>query len=101
MSLKTLSPEEARIQGRKGGLASVKARREKKLLSHLYGDILAQEYLVQGSALTLADVVSAVLARCDSSSVALLREMREATEGNRLALDNDVTIKLDFDPTGV
>ncbi len=39
-NLKVLTPKEAREQGRKGGIASGKARREKKAMKELLNDIL-------------------------------------------------------------
>ena len=41
-NLKTLTPSEAREQGKKGGKASAKARREKKTIKALLGDILEE-----------------------------------------------------------
>jgi hypothetical protein len=91
-NLKARSPEEARALGKKGGIASGLARKEKKLLSTLYADSLARGFGLEASGLTLEQVVSAILARCDSSSVSMLKEIREATEGGKLAIGGNVTI---------
>lgn len=85
------SPEEAREMGRKGGVASGAKRRQKKLLSQLYGEYLLKEYEVkingrvrrlQGASL-VEEAWKRIIARGDSTTVSLLREMREATEGSK------------------
>ena len=78
-----LSPEEARKFGSMGGKRSVEVRREKKLLSAMYSDMLAKGFNVGGERLSLDQVVASVLERADSSSVSMLKEIREATEGSK------------------
>jgi len=90
------TPEQRKENTRKAGIASGKARREKRLLSQEYAKLLADGFSVEGVPLTLAAVVSAILARCDSSSVALLREIREATEGSRVALESSNVAAVPF-----
>lgn len=89
------STEEARERGRKGGLASAKARKEKKLMSQIYAEFLQKEHdvvdkdgslkKISGQALCNR-VMSKVLSRGDSSSVRLLKEIREGTEGQNVKL---------------
>lgn len=83
-----LSPEEAREFGRRGGKKSGEVRREKKLLSAMYADILAKGFEVEGVRLTLDEVVSSIVSRSDAASVSMLKEIREATEGNKVALSD-------------
>jgi hypothetical protein len=93
--IKTLSKEEAMKRGKAGGKKSVKARREKKLMTQIYAEFLAKKHdvinkngikeKVDGDVL-LARVMSKVLSRGDSSAVSLMKEIREATEGNKLDL---------------
>lgn len=92
------TPEEAREMGRKGGIESGKSRREKKLLSQIYGEMLMDEYevtvkgetkKVTGSKL-VKTVARDVLMRRDSSSVSMMREIREATEGQNVNLSGMV-----------
>jgi hypothetical protein len=86
------TPEELREQTRKGGIASGKARRKKKLLSQIYADILIDKYEVtvagdkkKVSGEKLIKVVARdVLMRRDAASVSMMKEIREATEGNKL-----------------
>lgn len=98
------TPEELREQTRKGGIASGKARREKKLLSTIYGEMLAGKYEVTingekqklDGAELVRFIMRDVLMRRDSASVSLLKEIREATEGNNLTLDSDNRLTIDF-----
>lgn len=86
-----LSPEEARRFGSMGGKKSGEVRREKKLLSAMYADILAKGFAIDGERLSLDDVVSAIVSRNDSASVSMLKEIREATEGSKLDVNNTIT----------
>ena len=96
--------EEAREKGRKGGIASGKARREKKLMSQIYADFLMKEHDIVGKdgsmkklsgQSLLNSVMSKVLARGDGSSVRLMKEIREATEGQNIRLDATVDYNID------
>ena len=88
--------EEAVKRGRAGGKKSGEVRREKKLMSSIYAEYLAKEHditingerkKISGDAM-LAQVMSKILARGDSSSVSLMKEIREATEGNKTTISN-------------
>ena len=91
------SKKEASELGRKGGIASGEARREKKRLSTIYGEMLAGKYEVTingekqklDGAELVRFIMRDVLMRRDSASVSLLKEIREATEGNKVALYGD------------
>ena len=82
---------EQREIARKGGVASGKARREKKLLSEFYGSLLADTFdvKVEGEIEKLSGekffqaIVKDIVTKRDSSSVAMLKEIREATEGSK------------------
>jgi hypothetical protein len=91
-----LTPEELSSRNRKAGRASGKARHEKKIMSQIYADFLQKEHQVIGKdglkkklsgTQLLNSVMSKVLSRGDSSAVSLMREMREATEGNKISVD--------------
>lgn len=91
--IKHLSTEEAKQRGSKGGKASVKARRERKLMSQIYAEFLAKKHKtgtgdISGDEL-LEKVITKVLARGDSSSVAMIKEIREGTEGNKVDITNN------------
>lgn len=91
-----LSPEEARKFGSMGGKKSGEVRREKKLLSAMYADILAKGFAIDGERLSLDDVVSAIVSRNDSASVSMLKEIREATEGSKFDVNNTTTTPTEF-----
>ena len=82
--------EEQREIAKMGGVASGVARREKKLLSEFYAKKLAKMYGENGECASLDEVISSILARGDSASVSMLKEIREATEGSKLRIDADV-----------
>ena len=100
------TPDEAREMGRKGGIASGEARREKKRLSTIYGEMLAGKYEVTingekqklDGAELVRFIMRDVLMRRDSASVSLLKEMREALEGSKVSLlgedDGPVTFEI-------
>ena len=87
------TPEKIKENAIKAGKASGKARREKKLISQIYADMLMKKHKVgkeeiEGEAL-LEKVALKVLGRGDSASVSMLKEIREATEGTKVKLGND------------
>jgi hypothetical protein len=89
-NLKPLTADKAREIGKIGGKKSVAVRRERKLLSQIYGELLAKDFDVDGEKMTIAEVVAEVLRRKDSASVSMLKEIREATEGNKTELSGSI-----------
>jgi len=86
-----LTHEEAVKNGKAGGKKSVKVRREKRLLSQIYSDILAEKNnLPKGQ--DIQDIIKAVISRKDSSAVSMLKEIREATEGSKIKHEGGVKI---------
>ena len=94
------TPEERRKNARKAGVASGKARREKKRMSQIYADFLTSKHKItiddidkelEGVAL-LTEVMKKVLSRGDSASVSLLKELREATEGSKVAMSGTLEV---------
>lgn len=87
-------------------LKSAEKRKEnnakKKLMSQIYAEFLEKEYNVrQGDKerkLTGAELVNEcmkkIIARGDSASVSLMREVREGTEGQKINLSGSVETKL-------
>jgi c-di-AMP phosphodiesterase-like protein len=99
-NLVPLTTDKAREIGSKGGKASVEAKRKKKLMSQIYGDLLADQYDVKidgkvqkidGDKFVKA-IARDVLMRRDGSSVSMLKEIREATEGNNINISGDLDI---------
>jgi hypothetical protein len=77
--------EEATKRGRNGGKKSGIVRREKKLLSQIYAEALAESNNIDGNGKSLKDVVKELLS---SGNVPMFKEAREATEGSKVALMN-------------
>ena len=85
-------------------LKSAEKRKEnnakKKLMSQIYADILEKKYKVgkDGKKKTgyevVGDIAMQILARKDASSVSMLREIREATEGKTLNINADVKAEM-------
>jgi hypothetical protein len=103
-NVKNLKPvttkEEARTRGKNGGKKSAEVRKTKKLMSQIYGDVLAKKYKVKkdgkmididGSAV-IEEVVKDILMRRDASSVSMMKEIREATEGQKVEHSGAITI---------
>lgn len=100
ISLADRTTEEQREIARKGGIKSGEVRKEKKLMSQILADYLQKEHEVilrddQGEIIDreklsadelIQRTITAVMARRDSSSVSLMKEIREATEGSKMAL---------------
>jgi c-di-AMP phosphodiesterase-like protein len=99
-NLVPLTTDKAREIGSKGGKASVEAKRKKKLMSQIYGDLLADQYDVKIDGKTqkidgdkfVKTIARDVLMRRDGSSVSMLKEIREATEGNNINISGDLDI---------
>jgi hypothetical protein len=98
-NLKRPTAEEARKLGSAGGKASGAARQKKKLMSIIYGEFLAEKFDVKltpwdpkskatsftGESL-VNYVVKNVLLAGGPPAVSLMKEIREAIEGNKMAL---------------
>lgn len=90
----------------KGGKARAEKIAERKRVSQIYADVLAAEHNVEfdgemkklsGEKL-LQEVIARVLARTDAASVSMLKEIREATEGNKLFIsgENGAPVQFEF-----
>jgi hypothetical protein len=85
--------EEQKEIARKGGIASGVARREKKLLSQMYADVLADlENLPEGQ--KLKDIVQDIIKLKSPHAVSMLKEIREATEGSNIKLTGDADLPI-------
>ena len=99
--VKNLKPfrdsETAKASGKRGGIKSGEVKREKKRMSELYADFLSGTYSVEkdeqlvkltGEQL-VNETIKRVFCKGDSSSVSMMKEIREATEGNKLAITGE------------
>jgi hypothetical protein len=101
--LKPCTPENARERQLKSAQKRKENNRQKKLISQLYIETLEKRYNVKQGESTrrengykiLGQVVMKILQRGDSSSVAMIRELREATEGTKMEVTGNVTAKLE------
>jgi hypothetical protein len=104
-NLRTPTREEARAMQRKGAEKRKENNAKKKLMSQIYAEFLEKEYNVrQGDKerkLTGAELVNEcmkkIIARGDSASVSLMREVRETIEGQKINLSGE--IKTDMQTT--
>lgn len=87
-------------------LKSAEKRKEnnakKKLMSQIYAEFLEKEYNVKttdgtkkisGSEL-VNEAMKKIMARGDSSTVSLMKELREGTEGSKINLAGSVTTEM-------
>ena len=101
-NLKPCTPENARERQLKSAEKRKENTEKRKLMSQIYAEFLEKEYNVrQGDKerkLTGAELVNEcmkkIIARGDSSSVSLMREVREATEGQKINLSGSVTTEM-------
>jgi len=77
-----------------GGIKSGEVRKEKKLISQIYADMMAKTYNIPyedgakkltGEGL-LEETIKRVLAAGGSPAVSMVKEWREATEGSKVAM---------------
>ena len=101
-NLKPCTKENARERQLKSAEKRKENNAKKKLMSQIYAEFLEKEYNVrQGDKerkLTGAELVNEcmkkIIARGDSSSVSLMREVREATEGQKINLEGNVKAEM-------
>lgn len=101
-NLNPCTPENARERQLKSAEKRKENNAKKKLMSQIYAEFLEKEYNVrQGDKerkLTGAELVNEcmkkIIARGDSSSVSLMREVREATEGQKINLEGNVKAEM-------
>lgn len=101
----TLSKEEAKRLGSKGGKASVKARKERAIISSLYLKTLekkikvtinGEETQLTGEAVLLRRLQKIYAQGSDRDVIAIAKEIREATEGNKVQVSGSV-IETNYD----
>lgn len=87
------SKEEARALGAIGGAKSGEVRREKKKFRSLYAEVLAKEYTVANEVLgqktlrgdqLIVEVIGAIIGQGGAPSVSMIKEMREAIDGEKI-----------------
>ena len=101
-NLKPCTPENARERQLKSAEKRKENNAKRKLLSELYADFLEEEFEIKEGEKGTRKISGAeyckliakkVLNRGDSSSVAMLTEIRKSTEGEALKISGDVNMK--------
>lgn len=88
----------AKARGRLGGIKSGKSKRIKKLMSEIYADLLADQSGIkkgQGIPKVVEEILNSTNPKGVSARVALLRELREGTEGSKVKTETVLTINTD------
>ena len=101
-NLRTPTSEEAKEMQKKSAEKRKENNAKRKMLSELYADFLEEEFEIKegesrrkiNGAEYCKMVARKVLNRGDSSSVAMLKEVREATEGSKLNLSGEIKTEL-------
>ena len=102
-NLNPCTPENARERQLKSAEKRKENNAKKKLMSQIYAEFLEKEYNIKFGDKTkkitgaefVNEAMKKIIARGDSSSVSLLRELREGTEGSRVQVTGNVTTKLE------
>ena len=93
------TPEEIRERGKKGGIKSGQVRKERaairKAMTDVYRDVL------KNPELDLDDAIIKIISQKNSASVSMMKEIREATEGNKIKLASDEAAPLNVTITPV
>ena len=86
-----ITAEKAAIFGKKGGVASGKAKREKKLMSAILADYLARQKGYD----SFDKYINRVLKRGDSSTVSMIKTFADVIEGSKIKTETVLTINVD------
>ena len=104
-NLRTPTTDEAKEMQKKSAEKRKENNAKKKLMSQIYAEFLEKEYNVKTAEgtkkITGAELVNEsmkkIMARSDGSSVSLMRELREGTEGSKINLSG--TVKTEMETT--
>jgi hypothetical protein len=101
-NLRTPTTDEAKEMQKKSAEKRKENNAKKKLMSQIYAEFLEKEYSVKvaegtkkiSGAELVNEAMKKIIARGDSSSVAVMREIRETLEGQKINLSGSVETKL-------
>lgn len=101
-NLNPCNSENARERQLKSAAKRKENTAKRKLLSEMYADFLTEEFEIKEGEvkkkISGADycklIAKTVLKRSDSSSVAMLREIRESTEGSKVQVNASVSAEM-------
>ena len=106
-NLNPCTPENARERQLKSAEKRKENNAKKKLMSQIYAEFLEKEYNVKttdgtkkisGSEL-VNEAMKKIMARGDSSTVSLMKELREGTEGTKVNIDGSLAVSNDMETT--
>ena len=106
-NLTPFTSDNAKEMQRKGAAKRKENNAKKKLMSQIYAEFLEKEYEVKvgegkkkiSGAELVNEAMKKIIARGDSSSVSLMREVREGTEGTKVNIDGSLAVSNDMDTT--
>jgi predicted thioredoxin/glutaredoxin len=101
-NLRTPTSEEARAMQRKGAEKRKENNAKKKLMSQIYAEFLEREYSVKvaegtkkiSGAELVNECMKKVIARSDSSSVSLMREIRSCLDGENINITGNIRTEM-------
>jgi hypothetical protein len=100
-NLKPCTPKNARERQLKSAQKRKENHAMKVLMSQIYADILGKKYKVGNEGKKkigyeiVGDIVMQIIAMKNASSVAMLREIREAIEGSKVQMTGNINTKLE------
>lgn len=102
-NLRTPTSEEAREMQRRSAEKRRENTAKRKLMSQVYAEFLENEYNIKtaegtrkiNGAELCNEAMKKIIARGDSSTVSLLREIREGTEGSKINLSGVVKTEME------
>jgi hypothetical protein len=102
-NLRTPTTDEAKEMQKKSAEKRKENHAKKKLMSQIYAEFLEKKHDIKTESgikkisgeKILAQVVGKILSRGDASSVAMMKEIREATEGSKVQMTGTVNTKLE------
>jgi hypothetical protein len=105
--LKPCTPENARERQKKSAQKRKENHAKKVLMSQIYADFLEREYDVKvgegkrkisGSEL-VNEAMKKILVRGDNSTIALMKEVRETLEGQKINISGDIKTDVNMQST--
>ena len=95
INLANRTPEERAEIARQGGIKSAEVKKEKKLLSQIYAEIIAELYdITDTDDPSLKTIVKEVLKKGDAATVSMLRTMGEMTENKKVDIGGNINITI-------
>ena len=102
-NLRTPTTDEAKKMQKKSAQKRKENHAKKVLMSQIYAEFLEKKHDIKTESgikkmsgeKILAQVVGKILSRGDASSVAMMKEIREATEGSKVQMTGIINTKLE------